>query len=1810
MGAFDDLIPAQPVAAVGAFDDLIPKQAAAPAVNQSPFADLVPQSSSPSSLGNPLSDADLDSLSQPVTAESTGPQDVSGFVKQASPSALSPSVVSQESAAPAVGDPMAPLVTLPKPANTGVISGTVRGVEGLAEGLTSPVNIALMGLLPGAPAVVQKLAAAGFTAQMAHDLPSKIGDIANAKTPGEAAEKATEALGEAAMVGFGGKHAFGREGAGVRPISFSPEEADHAAVQNQLRSLTPPQTPLTKEAQPILPDVADSLVLAREKLTQGFNSLPAETQRARQASIDDIDNQLLQVSRDDVQAAEARVAARGQSPPSEAAGDPPVAPGGPSGNLGTSSLFRQAKAEAGIPEEAPPESTPEPPAEATAIDPDMAKAAQDTAERIADQVTQGQPSAVRDAARDAAMDNAMSSMKAGKSPSAAFMRASAKEAAGKASATQGVSLDVENEQGTTAGEQQASGEATPVQDAAKADTVQAVQDTVAQLPENLRRTAQAFLENPDKSLRELADDLGVSHQTVANHLKAMQEHFQALKDEGMSLGPGAASAVEKINETLNPTGLKRVTVDTERLARGAEPIPSEARQSEDAVVRAAEDQAHADPTAAPALVSRIVDQGDRAISEKDAASLLVERQRIMNERAQWEDRLGRGEDVDEAKTQLTNLEGQLDRLDRAQRAAGTTWGRLGHMYQRMIKDDFTLESMERKARAAKEGPLTEEERGKLKEQADKIAELQNQVDEKQTGVTNAAQDAEAHRMVEATINELGKNYLKSPNYSPKVFEIARRVVDKWKTDAEGARDRIKKALGGESGGVGGVGGGPGGRKLGQVDVQSSVIADIAKVLRAEIGEFGLSKAEALTKLASEFGEKVRPHFEKAWAQANQLINSEKADGTVKAALKEGITKAGEKTEAQAKASAKADAVAGEPLSHKTAYEMVRALIQSGVHGTDALMKAAHEGLKEAYTDLTERDVRRAFSEYGKVKFPSKEALNVELAETRRITQLQESIDRLNEGKDALHTGLQREKATQQVREKTKELNELLKKREGPPSPEKLASRDEAKQTALKNQIADIDKELRTGEKPVKGQPAPDSVRTEQLKAERDAMKAKLQEIEEAANPGLSPEERANQSAIRSTQKSIAELDRRLREGEIQNAAKPQKSVSPELEQLRSQRDAMRAHLKELQDAAKPVKDDATKQIEQLTKVRDRLSDVLSGKRPENAPKDFNPLSAAAEDIKAEIQAMNELKAQMKRDAKPPGDPGAQAEKAKIKALEKAIKDYEDKTKAADFSSKGKTYGPDSKQVADLKAIRDARREAYKAAGYNERKTAAITKRTAELEAKIKAGDFTRPAPRVDPKLTDETFNAQAKLARAQNEFNRGVEKQRLANRTPSQKFWDHFVGIERAMKLSSDVVLGKLSTAALLREAILTPAEEIVGSGIKRLIPDLAARAPRQGRGFNVDAEIKAKTAAFTSGMKDAWENLKMKQSNLDELYGKEKNASPSWYDYFGFLHGALKAPVKRAEFARSLEHLMQSAKENGENTNDVQVMGRLSQEAYLEANRAIFMQDNVVSDTIKNALNMAEKSKKSPNLGPALARIGRFLLPIVKVPTNIVGEVATGVHGAATGGFRTAKAYYDGIQTLPPEQADSIMRQLKKGLVGNALLLTGYFGYKAIGGFYQPRDQRADSDVQPDHYRVGKVNLPGFVGHSTAAMLLNIGATLHREQLQKGFPSAVSGTAGGVVKQLPFVPAVTNAVEALQSDEGMKKYLQNLLIGSTVPAGVAHAAKVADTPGTFPSNAFTPANKRSPSTLGEGFKAVIPGLRPQVPSDRQSSRPVGSRRR
>lgn len=603
------------------------------------------------------------------------------------------------------------------------------------------------------------------------------------------------------------------------------------------------------------------------------------------------------------------------------------------------------------------------------------------------------------------------------------------------------------------------------------------------------------------------------------------------------------------------TGLKKAIVKDERLKRGLDDLPPAERQEEESRIQRAKEAADKDPEAAKRLVTRVVDGGDHAISADDAATLLVERNRVMNQRRALESEREDPETSTARKAEIDNqidgkggIEEQTDRLDRAQRAAGSNWGRTGRMYQRLIREDYTLEAMEGRMRRAKNGPLTPDERAKVKDLSDRITDLTKRVEASKELESQLAQAREVTRTHEATIQDLKDQASKAPKYGKEVFDIAHGIVKRWKVEAETAHQSLRERLSRTSAGI-----------------DPTILVDVAKIMRAHVGEFGLNAAESGTRLIAEYGETIRPYLAKAWTKAQDLINGEKTNtSAVKDVLKRGEKKTNpEAAPIDIKARAKAEATTGEELSHKTVYDLARAHINAGVHGEDAVMAAVHRDIAEAYPNATERNVRQAFSEYGKAKFPSKEADKVELSELRNLTRMQESIDRLKEGQDAMKTGLQRDKATQAIRDKQKQLNELLKARQGPPSPEKLATNMEARKTALRNQIQDLHRKLQTGEKPPAGTPPPPlDADGERLTAESDAMKAKLKEIEDAEKPpGPTKEEQYNAQRQKAIAKEMSDVQQRIASG---NYGKPPKIPTPEKtpETIRAWTDLQKAKAEE------------------------------------------------------------------------------------------------------------------------------------------------------------------------------------------------------------------------------------------------------------------------------------------------------------------------------------------------------------------------------------------------------------------------------------------------------------------------------------------------------------------------------------------------------------------------------------------------------------------------------------------------------------------------
>lgn len=510
-------------------------------------------------------------------------------------------------------------------------------------------------------------------------------------------------------------------------------------------------------------------------------------------------------------------------------------------------------------------------------------------------------------------------------------------------------------------------------------------------------------------------------------------------------------------------------------------------------------------------------------------------------------------------------------------------------------------------------------------------------------------------------------------------------------------------------------------------------------------------------------------------------------------------------------------------------------------------------------------------------------------------------------------------------------------------------------------------------------------------------------------------------------------------------------------------------------------------------------------------------------------------------------------------------------------------------------INDAQRLA-RAKGYLER-------RATELERRIRDNDF---APRAKPepvRLDTPGMAFKSKVERLKEQFEVALSKERLKNRTPFEKLQDTLVKWRRGFLLSSPTTLAKLTSAAIER-GIFTPIEELAGGVLGRLpgIERVAARAPREG-GFNVKAEVKAISDGITIGMREAARTLRTGKSDLDALYGRKDRVPRSVIDFFGSVHGALKTPTKLNEFSRSLEKRTAFDLRNGVDVTDPLVQTRLMTEAYKDASRSIFMQDNRVVAAYRRALSALEQKEKSTGKTPLGPKIGattaKVLLPIVKVPTNIVAETMQYAVGSVTGSLRLGKALIKGVDKLAPEQADLIMRDLKKGSLGAALLLYGYFNSDVIGGYYQP-GKRDPKDVKFGSIRLFGWDVPSYLVHNPLLETLQIGATIRRvadsklrksDKESQGIGGGMFAGALGLLDEVPFVRQMLGELPKIMDPKERGQYMGEFVKSLTVPQLFDWTARQIDKDKTGE------VVKRKPETLGEHIESGIPGLRENVPT-------------
>lgn len=658
------------------------------------------------------------------------------------------------------------------------------------------------------------------------------------------------------------------------------------------------------------------------------------------------------------------------------------------------------------------------------------------------------------------------------------------------------------------------------------------------------------------------------------------------------------------------TGTKNAVMDAERTREGRDPIIRDARKSNESTVDEALQTVESNPRAGDEVVQRLLTDGVSGISLADEAVLMVHKVRLRNERDKAAAVLADPKASESAKAaaqrEWDGLEAKIGAIDEASYASGREWGRLGQFRQRMLREDFTLEAMERRLRAVTGGTLTAEQTAEVKALHEKLAAAQEKLDAANARLTEA--------QTATTYDDLIK-----------AMQQAVRGEKKRRPTLE----RLREAANESRAALAGIESVPSRKGQSGAAINPAAFYHLARIGAYEIANGAVTLADwtarmrtALAERFDEFREMLPEVFRASKVLRDESLGTGQSVDQIMADV-------------------------GDAPTTQDVRKLAEAHIRAGLRGEGPVMAAVTASLQGKFKDLTERQVRVLFSEYGKATFPSKDEVKVELRRLRSLVQLQESITRLESGQKALKSGPQRDKDTQEIREKRARLNELLKTlAPTAKTPEQLASYNDARIRNLNNQIEDLTKQIETGERPgPKVKPIP-SAEVQALVARRDALIRERDSVDAGA--------RKNESEKQALRRRLDEVKKKLA-GEVKTPLAPVQRVDDaemtRLQDLLAQQRAKLAGMRKEDAARRSVQDQIANLLQRLAGKEPDAEPV----RPDDSPQ--------VKDLK---RIRDELSDQLRVLENPPKDPEARYQEIRAKAIQKRIDDLQARIAAGEF----------------------------------------------------------------------------------------------------------------------------------------------------------------------------------------------------------------------------------------------------------------------------------------------------------------------------------------------------------------------------------------------------------------------------------------------------------------------------------------------------------------------------------------------------------------
>jgi hypothetical protein len=492
-------------------------------------------------------------------------------------------------------------------------------------------------------------------------------------------------------------------------------------------------------------------------------------------------------------------------------------------------------------------------------------------------------------------------------------------------------------------------------------------------------------------------------------------------------------------------------------------------------------------------------------------------------------------------------------------------------------------------------------------------------------------------------------------------------------------------------------------------------------------------------------------------------------------------------------------------------------------------------------------------------------------------------------------------------------------------------------------------------------------------------------------------------------------------------------------------------------------------------------------------------------------------------------------------------------------------------------------------GRAERKTARMK---TEIEQR-KAGTY-EPRPKYAPiELNKEQAAVERELEDLRYRHRQAMSEQAYRETPVLQRLGDHMINVMKAGMLTSKDIYGKLGTAGVGR--IGSEIMEQTAGAIAHVFPGvrkLSRLAPAEGSPF----------VGMGRGLLEAGKAIKdipgtiIGRGEETEMAADKYGASaqqyrPKWYRYTlgvpAQSHAATKLPFKRGLAEMTRAKIARAGKRS--NYFDMSEAGfeKWAEEYAKEAGRrGILMGHNPVSDFVASALSKAYA--KGPG-GRFTARLGRVLFPFVRIPTNIIREVhQMNLTGTVQLGAHMVKAMRNGLESMPIEERDLMMRLVKKQMVGAALAWYAWNHPNDFGGLdYKDEKGEKKRGLKEGQSRWFGVKVPSIAAHFPLMLHMQMWATM-RHYVDKGESKVTAGPRAFMLllKESPFLGETVRVTDAMSSAKAMRKYMGQFISGRVTPAITRQIAVMTDK-----------AEKRYPVTIPDYIKQNWPGFRQSVPA-------------